>query len=139
MDNLSIGKELTGKGERPHDRYTVPLCPYHHRIGVDCQHNSNEREWWNEPESIRGKSPRHSGSDPAAPLARSNQSPHRASEKPKRVNPQSNEPRSKGARGGRQAASCSPGIHLRSAEHDQQNRLVLRPVLARNVRRLAGA
>lgn len=46
MDNLSIGKELTGKGEKPHDRYTVPLCPYHHRIGVDCQHNSNEREWW---------------------------------------------------------------------------------------------
>lgn len=46
MDNLAIGKELTGKGEKPGDRYTVPLCPYHHRIGVDCQHNSNEREWW---------------------------------------------------------------------------------------------
>ncbi len=46
MDNLSIGKELTGKGEKPDDKYTVPLCPYHHRIGIDCQHNSNEREWW---------------------------------------------------------------------------------------------
>ena len=46
MANLTIGKELTGKGEKPHDRYTVPLCPYHHRIGIDCQHNSNETEWW---------------------------------------------------------------------------------------------
>lgn len=46
MDNLAIGKELTGKSEKPHDKFTVPLCPYHHRIGVDCQHNSNEREWW---------------------------------------------------------------------------------------------
>lgn len=46
MANLTIGKEPTGKGEKPHDRYTVPLCPYHHRSGVDCQHNSNEKEWW---------------------------------------------------------------------------------------------
>lgn len=46
MDNLAIGKELTGKGERPHDFFTVPLCPYHHRIGIDCQHNNNEKEWW---------------------------------------------------------------------------------------------
>lgn len=46
MANLAIGKELTGKGEKPHDRFTVPLCPYHHRIGIDCQHNSNEFEWW---------------------------------------------------------------------------------------------
>ena len=46
MDNIAIGKELTGKGEKPHDKFTVPLCPYHHRIGVDCQHKSNEREWW---------------------------------------------------------------------------------------------
>lgn len=53
MDNLAIGKELTGKGEKPHDRFTVPLCPYHHRIGVDCQHNSNEREWW----AMRGIDP----------------------------------------------------------------------------------
>lgn len=46
MDNHAIGKELTGKGEKPHDKFCVNLCPYHHRIGVDCQHNSNEREWW---------------------------------------------------------------------------------------------
>lgn len=53
MDNLAIGKELTGKGEKPHDKYTVPLCPYHHRLGTDCQHNSNEREWW----KMRGINP----------------------------------------------------------------------------------
>lgn len=46
MDNLLIGKELTGKGEKPHDKFSVPLCPYHHRDGIDCQHNSNEKEWW---------------------------------------------------------------------------------------------
>lgn len=46
MANLSIGKELTGKGEKPSDKFTVPLCPYHHRTGIDCQHNSNETEWW---------------------------------------------------------------------------------------------
>jgi hypothetical protein len=46
MSNLAIGKRETGRGERPSDSYVVPLCPYHHRIGVDCQHNNNEKEWW---------------------------------------------------------------------------------------------
>lgn len=46
MSNMSIGKEMTGKGEKPHDKFTVPLCPYHHREGTDAQHKSNEREWW---------------------------------------------------------------------------------------------
>ena len=46
MGNLSIGKEPAGRGEKPDDKFTVPLCPYHHRIGIDSQHRSNEREWW---------------------------------------------------------------------------------------------
>jgi hypothetical protein len=46
MGNLAIGKEPAGKGEKPHDRYTVPICPYHHRTGIDCQHNNNECDWW---------------------------------------------------------------------------------------------
>jgi hypothetical protein len=46
MSNPAIGKEAAGKGEKPHDKFTVPLCPYHHRTGVDSQHNSNERAWW---------------------------------------------------------------------------------------------
>jgi hypothetical protein len=53
MENLAIGKDMTGTREKPHDRYTVPLCPYHHRLGVDCQHNRNEREWW----AMRGINP----------------------------------------------------------------------------------
>lgn len=46
MGNLSIGKESAGKGEKPHDKFSVPLCPYHHREGIDAQHKSNETEWW---------------------------------------------------------------------------------------------
>jgi hypothetical protein len=46
MENLLIGKRETGGGERPHDKFCVPLCPYHHRLGIDCQHDSNEKEWW---------------------------------------------------------------------------------------------
>lgn len=46
MGNLAIGKDPAGKGEKPHDKFVVPLCPYHHRIGIDCQHNNNEKEWW---------------------------------------------------------------------------------------------
>lgn len=53
MGNLAIGKEPTGKGEKPHDKFTVPLCPYHHRDGIDAQHKSNEREWW----EMRGLNP----------------------------------------------------------------------------------
>lgn len=46
MENIAIGKRETGGGERPSDCYVTPLCAYHHRIGIDCQHNSNEKEWW---------------------------------------------------------------------------------------------
>ncbi len=53
MANLAIGKELTGKGEKPSDSFCVPLCPYHHRIGIDSQHNWNEEEWW----ELRGIDP----------------------------------------------------------------------------------
>jgi hypothetical protein len=37
------GKRSTGKAEKPHDRFTLPLCGRHHRE----QHNhGNERLWW---------------------------------------------------------------------------------------------
>lgn len=42
----AVGKRPTGMGEKPHDRWTVSLCAYHHRTGIDSQHNNNEREWW---------------------------------------------------------------------------------------------
>ena len=46
MSNLDIGKESAGKGEKPHDRFTVPLCGHHHREAPDAQHQHNERLWW---------------------------------------------------------------------------------------------
>jgi len=47
------GKRPTGMQEKPSDMWTVPLCPYHHRIGVDSQHANNERAWW----TLRGIDP----------------------------------------------------------------------------------
>ena len=46
MADLDKGKRYTGKGEKPSDRWTLPLCPYHHLDGPDAQHKSNEAEWW---------------------------------------------------------------------------------------------
>lgn len=42
----TYGKAKTGLGQKPADRWSVPLCAAHHRTGPDAQHNSNEREWW---------------------------------------------------------------------------------------------
>jgi len=28
------------------DMWCIPLCPYHHRLGPDAQHNSGEQDWW---------------------------------------------------------------------------------------------
>ena len=36
------GKQMTGKGEKPDDRWTIPLCRVHH----DEQHSMNELEFW---------------------------------------------------------------------------------------------
>lgn len=39
---LELGKRPTGKGEKPDDRWAVPLAPELHRQ----QHAMNERTWW---------------------------------------------------------------------------------------------
>lgn len=39
---LKYGKEPTGMQQKPHDRWTVPLCGAHHRE----QHEQNEWRWW---------------------------------------------------------------------------------------------
>ncbi len=44
--SIPHGKRPTGAGERPSDRWTVPICPAHHREGPDAQHNHNEADWW---------------------------------------------------------------------------------------------
>lgn len=40
------GKPETGMQQKPHDKYTVPLCPELHRLLKGCQHDSDERAWW---------------------------------------------------------------------------------------------
>ena len=46
MGSLPHGKRPTGLGEKPSDRWTVPLCPAHHTDGPDAQHRQGERSWW---------------------------------------------------------------------------------------------
>ena len=41
-------KPITGLGQKPHDRWTIPLCHTCHRTGTDAQHRANEREWWSD-------------------------------------------------------------------------------------------
>lgn len=38
----AAGKRAVGVGEKPDDRWTVPLCRHHHTQ----QHSGNEREFW---------------------------------------------------------------------------------------------
>lgn len=43
----SHGKRHTGMGEKPDDRWTVPLCARHHVSGPDSQHHhGDELKWW---------------------------------------------------------------------------------------------
>lgn len=42
FNNPLLGKRGVGLGERPDDRWVVPLCGEHHRE----QHRGNERKWW---------------------------------------------------------------------------------------------
>lgn len=39
-------KPPTGMGQKPADKWTVPLCPELHRLLNGCQHDSDERAWW---------------------------------------------------------------------------------------------
>lgn len=40
------GKPPTGMQEKPDDKWTTPLCPYHHRTGALAQHAMNEADFW---------------------------------------------------------------------------------------------
>lgn len=39
---LHYGKRQTGKGEKPSDKWALPLCRTHH----EAQHRRNELAWW---------------------------------------------------------------------------------------------
>ena len=41
-----FAKRQVGIGEKPDDRWTVPLHHEMHRTGSDAQHSANERSWW---------------------------------------------------------------------------------------------
>jgi hypothetical protein len=53
-----FAKRAVGIGEKPDDKWTVPLHPSMHTDGPDAQHKHNEREWWE-----------HQGIDPVAVAA----------------------------------------------------------------------
>lgn len=44
--NLKYGKRETGAGEKPSDKWTVPLCPNHHTDGPEAQHSGGEEAFW---------------------------------------------------------------------------------------------
>lgn len=46
MACLVIGKRETGMAEKPDDKWSVPLCAYHHRTGILSQHNIGEEQFW---------------------------------------------------------------------------------------------
>lgn len=46
---IQFGKRSVGTGEKPDDRWTVPLCREEHEI----QHSMSERAYW----ALRGKDP----------------------------------------------------------------------------------
>lgn len=48
------GKQPTGMQEKPDDKWTTPLCNYHHQSGVLAQHKIGEQSFWFE---VHGRDP----------------------------------------------------------------------------------
>lgn len=42
VGSINDGKRYTGMGEKPSDKWALPLCTYHHRM----QHSMREQEFW---------------------------------------------------------------------------------------------
>jgi hypothetical protein len=65
-----FAKRHVGIGEKPDDKWTVPLHHELHRTGSDAQHSSNERAWWRargiDPVAVAAALFAHSGDDDAA-------------------------------------------------------------------------
>ncbi len=45
MNDAESGK-MQSLGQKPDDRWAVPLCTYCHTRGPQAQHRSGERVWW---------------------------------------------------------------------------------------------
>jgi hypothetical protein len=41
-------KPPAGMGEKPDDKWVLPLTPEEHRLSKAAQHTTNERFWWSE-------------------------------------------------------------------------------------------
>ncbi|MBR1193206.1 DUF968 domain-containing protein [Bradyrhizobium sp. AUGA SZCCT0160] len=48
------GKPPTGMQEKPDDRWSTPLCNYHHQSGIMAQHKIGEQAFWFE---VHGRNP----------------------------------------------------------------------------------
>ena len=46
FSSAKYGKVNSGVGSKPHDKFTVPLCAYHHRLGPKAQHSMGESQFW---------------------------------------------------------------------------------------------
>jgi len=46
MASRAHGKDSPGSGEKPSDRWAIPLCAGHHRLLPDAQHNIGEEAFW---------------------------------------------------------------------------------------------
>jgi hypothetical protein len=45
MASAAFGK-ASGLAKKPADRWALPLCPDHHRLGRDAQHHQGEQLFW---------------------------------------------------------------------------------------------
>jgi hypothetical protein len=45
LSSAAYGK-VSGLGKRPADSWCLPLCPEHHRLNRNAQHNQGERQFW---------------------------------------------------------------------------------------------
>ena len=48
--HVRMSSAAHGKSNGRDDKWVVPLCPGHHRLNPDAQHNSGEAAWWSRQE-----------------------------------------------------------------------------------------
>jgi hypothetical protein len=46
MGSRDHNKMPAGIGQKPADKWTLPLCSWHHRDGPEAQHKGSERAFW---------------------------------------------------------------------------------------------
>lgn len=46
FSSAEYGKFNPGVGSKPHDKFSLPLCQWHHLDAPDAQHKQNEQEFW---------------------------------------------------------------------------------------------